>query len=107
MTKQESGSVDGDSDAHASTYRTSTGCCLHNEEIPRFRDRIAQMTRTQVSQAQCTKVSRYSAGQFFVAHSDATPGLGTEFGASSTDYFGDLTRLRKGCEDCEYPGGNV
>jgi hypothetical protein len=90
------------------TDRKSNGCVLHNEELPKFRKRIAKLGQTQESHMQCSKISRYKTGDRFTAHTDATSPPDWRGGVySDTDVYSDLPRARIGTSFCEHPGANV
>ena len=84
--------------------RKSSGMQLHNEEVPRFRARIANLTGQHMEQLQPLKISRYERGDRFGAHSDAMPS--GPVGADQTDYYGDRERKTRGVKAVPHPGGN-
>ena len=84
--------------------RKSSGMQLHNEEVPRFRARIANLTGQHMDQLQPLKISRYERGDRFGAHSDAMPK--GSVGADRTDFYGDRERKTRGVKAVPHPGGN-
>ena len=88
--------------------RKSTGCVLHDEEVPRYRDRKTKLVQVDERQMQPSKISRYEDGDSFGPHTDATSPPDWRGGVySDSDVFSDLPRARLGTSFCQHPGANV
>ena len=89
--------VQGMGEEEQENVRTSTGVVATDEELPAIRERIATLAKVQLRQMQPTKLSRYTSGQAFSAHSDAVTALYGADGSEvpydgETDLFADGNR---------------
>jgi hypothetical protein len=101
LTPQQSGAAEG-----RASKRRSSGCLLHTEEVPTFRERVAALTAQDTSQLQPLKISRYRAGDFFGPHTDAMSSGPGKLRENPHDAGGDLHRAKLGVTAAPYPGGN-
>ena len=92
LAPQTSAQAEGDKET-----RKSTGCVLHNEEVPRLLERMAQLVRVPQSHMQALKISRYDKGDSFGKHSDSISGGNQALGTDPEDFWNDTKRATEGC----------
>eukprot|EP01043_Picozoa_sp_COSAG02_P029539 COSAG02_NODE_1842_length_10700_cov_148.785869_3_plen_606_part_00 len=103
LVNEKGGARGAGNKAGQTSSRNSKGCILHNEEIPRLRERFSKLALVDTSQLQPLKVSRYDKGDQFGKHVDA---ITVSECQTDEDWFGDLGRAKSGLHECPFPGGN-
>jgi len=79
--------------------RNSTGVVCQDEEVPRFREKVMELTQQKPFQLQSLKISRYEEGQEFTLHTDAVCDP-RSMCADTSDMFGDKKQRTKGNALC-------